>query len=249
MCMMMREGVIVETVRPFNWDGGERVPVEELDAEAVEAFVSAAEKAGTLVPEAGDTVADVMECLGLIKDGTVGLAGIMMFHPRPEKFSYSANTRIGRFPRKGEDRVTCIGEPLATRRGKVLEYVESVIDLDIFPRALVEAALTDAVVNGDPTDDMPVSIRIDDAYMWIATYRPRNGPGPLADLFRIMGTESPTQRAMERMAAECEGYAEKPEIEWFHNRFDVSLHARAVAGARSPPGPVSTRPAARRTAP
>lgn len=96
--------MLPEDLREFflasiEWDAiTNDVPIAEIDEPTVRAFLSEAQEKGRLsITDPGESIDAVLRRLGLICDGKLTNAAVLLFGTHPERYFPGATTRIGRF--------------------------------------------------------------------------------------------------------------------------------------------------------
>lgn len=168
--------------------------VEDINETTVRDFVKYGISAGRLpsIPE-NETIHSILERLGLILDGKITNAGILLFGKNPQKYFLNANIRVGAF--KGNDATTIISDKVI--EGNLFEQVtkaEEAIKFAInvkysitgktserqeiwdYPLSAIRETLLNSIVHRDYFDKTsPIQIKIFKDWLWFYN------PGELVD--------------------------------------------------------------------
>ena len=165
--------------RGWQWDMTPvpGVMVEDLENSAIQYFRDNAIKAKRLKEEyLAYTNAELLDKLGLIENGFLTIAAVMLFHAHPEKWVVGAYTKIGYFADSADIAFQDVVDgPLIYLPDKVVDliytkYLRAVISYDgihriesyPYPREAIREAALNAITNKRYEQGVPVQIRIYD---------------------------------------------------------------------------------------
>lgn len=169
----------------YGWDAipVDNVSVDDLDKESFDIFRREALRSGRMKREdLKMSNEELLDNLGLIVDGKLKRAAILLFHRNPEKWTTGAYIKIGKFG-KGADLQYQdeIHGSLMIQADRVidliyLKYLKASItyDKDVrietypFPRDGVREAVYNAVIHKFYPANIPIQIRIEDNEMLIS---------------------------------------------------------------------------------
>lgn len=168
-----------------KWDAVpiENVSVDDLDKESFDIFRKEALRTKRMTKEDLDmSNAELLENLGLIENGKLKRAAILLFHRNPEKWVSGSYIKIGKFG-KGSDlqyqdevKGSLILQADRCIDLIYLKYLKAAIsyDKDIrietypFPREAVREAVFNAILHKFYPSSIPIQIRIEDHAMYIS---------------------------------------------------------------------------------
>lgn len=167
---------------------------EDINENTIREFVKYGISTGRLpsIPES-ETIESILEKLGLVINGKITNAGILLFGKNPQKYFINANIRVGAF--KGNDATTIISDKLID--GNLFEQVakaEEAIKFAInvkysitgntserketwdYPLSAIRETLLNSIVHRDYFDNTsPIQIKIFKDWLWFYN------PGKLVD--------------------------------------------------------------------
>ncbi len=126
--------------------------------------------------------ADLLDCLGLLKEGKLTRAAVLLFHRTPQKWMFGTYTKIGKFG-SGSDlqyQDEVIGSLFMQAERVVeliyLKYLKAPITYDNmtrietypFPKDAVREAFYNALVHSRWSAGVPIQIRIEEDAMYIS---------------------------------------------------------------------------------
>ena len=208
-----------------------------LDPRAIDHFRRKVSEAG--MPDERNICAPVPELLmelGLIVNGDVTRAGILLFHPRPEDVIAGSFTELSSLLHSDVLFREVIGGPLVRRFDRIMDvlwakYLSKLItydgwtriENDPFPRESMEECIINALVHSDYSSSDPVQIRVWPERMvvldsggipdgWtekdLLSIHPSVPVNPrIADVFHLMGYSENRGSGIERMLG---GYKRYP---------------------------------------
>ena len=169
----------------FKWDAVpvDNIKIDELDKESFDIFRREAVRSGRVDKE-DLTMSNeaLLDTLGLIVNGKLKRAAVMLFYRRPERLITGSFVKIGKFG-KGADL-----QYQDEVRGSLFVIADKVIDLiylkylkaaisydkDIriekypYPREAIREAVYNALIHCNWADSTPIQIRIEDEAMYIS---------------------------------------------------------------------------------
>ncbi len=180
---MLTEFLVTKT--GYRWDSVpmDNITVDELDKESFDIFRREAIRSGRMSKEDLDMDnVELLDSLGLLSDGKLKRAAVMMFYRKPERFISGCYLKIGRFgdgaDLKYQDDVHGSLFIIADRAVDLiyLKYLtaeisynnETRIETYPFPREAVREAVFNALIHSNWVDGIPVQIRIEDEAMYIS---------------------------------------------------------------------------------
>ena len=172
--VMMRRG--------WQWDKTPvpDVKVSDLDARAIRTFKDAAKKAKRLDEYVFDYAdEELLDKLGLLDNGLLTVAAVLLFHANPEKWVVGAYTKVAHFENGAEILYQdVIAGPLIEQPDKTVEliyskYLRALISYEgirriedfSYPRAALREAVLNAVANKQYEKGAPVQIRVYDDHL------------------------------------------------------------------------------------
>ena len=159
------------------------VSVDDLDKESFDIFRREAIRSKRMTQADLDmSDAELLDNLGLLKDGKLTRAAVLLFHRMPQKWMFGTYTKIGRFGKNSDlqyqDEV--IGS-LFLQAERVIELIylkyltapvtyENMTRIETypFPKEAVREAVYNALVHSRWSSGIPVQIRIEDDAMYIS---------------------------------------------------------------------------------
>lgn len=159
------------------------VSVNDLDKESFDIFRREAIRSKRMTQADLDmSDAELLDNLGLLKDGKLTRAAVLLFHRMPQKWMFGTYTKIGRFGKNSDllyqDEV--IGS-LFLQAERVIELIylkyltapityENMTRIETypFPKEAVREAVYNALVHSRWSSGIPVQIRIEDDAMYIS---------------------------------------------------------------------------------
>ena len=180
---MLTEFLVTKT--GYRWDSVpvDNITVDELDRESFDIFRREAIRSGRMAKEDLDMEnGELLDSLGLLSDGKLKRAAVMMFYRKPERFVSGCYLKIGKFgdgaDLKYQDDVHGSLFIIADRAVELiyLKYLaaeisynnETRIETYPFPREAVREAVFNALIHSNWADGIPVQIRIEDDAMYIS---------------------------------------------------------------------------------
>lgn len=169
----------------IRWEDSviESLSVEELDKESFDIFRREAVRSKRMTKaDLNMGNAELLDSLGLLKDGKLTRAAVLLFHRTPQKWMFGTYTKIGKFG-KGSDlqyQDEVIGS-LFMQAERVVELIylkyltapvtyENMTRIETypFPKDAVREALYNALVHSRWSAGIPIQIRIEDDAMYIS---------------------------------------------------------------------------------
>ena len=154
--------------------------LEDLDEETIRKFVHMARNRLPYVNENED-VESILDKLGLLEDGRITNAALLLFGKEPQRYYIQARVRIGRF----KDPITIIddkeiGGNLFTQVEEAMKIIMSHIGVRYefegelrrkeiwdYPLDALREAIINALIHRDYTDPSSVQIKIFDDFIWM----------------------------------------------------------------------------------
>jgi ATP-dependent DNA helicase RecG len=172
--VMMRRG--------WQWDKTPvpDVKVSDLDANAIRIFKDAAKKAKRLDEEVFDyTDEELLDKLGLIDNGFLTIAAVLLFHAQPEKWVVGAYSKVAYFESDAEILYQdVVSGPLIEQPDKTVDliyskYLRALISYEgirriedfPYPRPALREAVLNAITNKHYEKGAPVQIRVYDDHL------------------------------------------------------------------------------------
>lgn len=168
----------------FKWDAVlvDGVSVEDLDKESFDIFRREAHRTRRMTEEDLKLSNEaLLNHLGLIENGKLKRAAVLLFHRNPEKWFTGVYTKIGKFTGAEIDYMDEVHGSLILQADRVidliyLKYLKAAItyDKDIrvetypFAREAVREAVFNALCHSNWADSIPVQIRIEEEQMLIS---------------------------------------------------------------------------------
>ncbi|AEC51943.1 hypothetical protein PNA2_1027 [Pyrococcus sp. NA2] len=165
----------------ITWDSlPSSATLEDLDEETIRKFVHMARNRLPYINENED-VESILDKLGLLEDGKITNAALLLFGKEPQRYYIQAKVRIGRF----KDPITIIddkeiGGNLFTQVEEVMKVIMSHIGVRYefegelrrkeiwdYPLDALREAIINALIHRDYTDPSNVQIKIFDDSIWI----------------------------------------------------------------------------------
>ena len=239
----------------YTWDDMvvDSVDIKNLDADSFELFRAYALMNGRMDERDLNIANDILlENLGLIKQGKLTRAGVLLFHKNPEKIVKGAYIKIGYFETDSnlvyQDEV----------HGSLLKQAETTLDLLYtkyfkglieykgvtrierfpYPRGALREALFNAIVHKNYAPQIPIQISVYEDKMYIANdsvfpmgwtvetllekHRSKPYNPNIANGFFRAGLVETWGRGIEKICAECQSYGTKIP-EWTLFPEDVSV--------------------------
>lgn len=154
--------------------------LEDLDEETIRKFVRMAKNRLPYINENED-VESILDKLGLLEDGRITNASLLLFGKEPQRYYIQASVRIGRF----KDPITIIDDKEVV--GNLFTQVEEAMRIIMghigvryefegelrrkeiwdYPLDALREAIINALIHRDYTDPSNVQIRIFDDSIWI----------------------------------------------------------------------------------
>ena len=169
----------------IRWEDNiiEGVSVEDLDKESFDIFRREAIRSKRMTKADLDmSNAELLDSLGLLKDGRLTRAAVLLFHRMPQKWMFGTYTKIGKFG-KGSDlqyQDEIIGS-LFMQAERAIELIylkyltapityENMTRVETYPvpKDAVREALYNALVHSRWSAGIPIQIRIEDDAMYIS---------------------------------------------------------------------------------
>ena len=249
-----------------KWDAVpvDNVSVDELDSESFEIFRKEALKSGRMT-EADLTMNndELLDSLGLITNGKLKRAAVLLFHRHPEKWITGSYIKIGKFG-KGSDL-----QYQDELKGSLILQADRVIDLiylkylkatisydhDIrietypFAREAVREAVYNAIIHKFYSASVPIQIRIEEDAMYISndcvfptgwtkeTLMERHRSMPynpdIANTFFRAGYVETWGRGIQKICEACHALGASDPEYTIHPQ-DIMIKFAAVSGHTSP---------------
>ena len=252
----------------LKWDGltTNSFGIDDLDRESFDIFRREALKSGRIAEEdMSMSNAQLLDHLGLISEGKLKNAAVLLFHRNPEKLVMGCCVKIGRFTNDSE---LLYHDVL---NGSLFMIAERVIDLlyqkyltasvsyekDIrverypYPRPADREAALNAIVHCNWRDNVPIQIRVDDNSLSISnscilplgwtveslTRRHRSRPfNPcLANAFFCAGFIESWGLGIARLYQQCSRYGTPPPHYELQGEDITIVFSPAVGNSKSEP--------------
>lgn len=169
----------------FKWDAipVDNIGIDDLDKESFDIFRREAMRSGRMSKEDLDmSDAELLDSLGLIVDGKLKRAAVMLFYRKPERFVTGSYVKIGKFGEGADlqyqDEIHGSLFIIADRVIELiyLKYLKAAITYDKeirietypFPRDGIREAVFNALMHCNWADCVPIQIRIEDDAMYIS---------------------------------------------------------------------------------
>lgn len=169
----------------FKWDATpvDNIGIDDLDKESFDIFRREAVRNGRMAKEDLDmSNAELLDNLGLIVDGKLKRAAVMLFYRKPERFVTGSYVKIGKFGEGADlqyqDEIHGSLFIIADRVIELiyLKYLKAAITYDKetrietypFPRDGIREAVFNALMHCNWADCVPIQIRIEDDAMYIS---------------------------------------------------------------------------------
>lgn len=169
----------------FKWDAipVDNIGIDDLDKESFDIFRREAMRSGRMSKEDLDmSNAELLDSLGLIVDGKLKRAAVMLFYRKPERFVTGSYVKIGKFGEGADlqyqDEIHGSLFIIADRVIELiyLKYLKAAITYDKeirietypFPRDGIREAVFNALMHCNWADCVPIQIRIEDDAMYIS---------------------------------------------------------------------------------
>lgn len=169
----------------FKWDAVpvNDIKVDDLDKESFDIFRKEAIRSGRMSKEDLDiTNLELLDNLGLISDGKLKRAAVMLFYRKPEKLITGSFVKMGKFGNGADlqyqDELHGSLILIADRVVELifLKYLKAAITYDKevrietypFPREGVREAVFNSLIHCNWADSIPIQIRIEDDAMYIS---------------------------------------------------------------------------------
>lgn len=169
----------------FYWDAFPvpDVTMNDLDSESFKIFRKGAVRSGRMTEEsAKSSREDLLRGLGLIQDGRLTRAAVLLFHPNPEQWFPGAYAKIAYFPNDAD--IAYMDEvhgSLFIQAERIVEllylkYMKSAISYEginrvetpPFPRPAVREAVLNALVHSCYASGIPMQIRVYEDKLYIS---------------------------------------------------------------------------------
>ncbi|GAB6101008.1 hypothetical protein JCM16138_02310 [Thermococcus atlanticus] len=164
-----------------TWDSlPSSAALEDLDEETIRKFVRVARNRLPYINENED-VESILDKLGLLEDGKITNAALLLFGKEPQRYYIHPRVRIGRF----KDQITIIddkeiGGNLFTQVEEAMKTIMSHIGVRYefegelrrkeiwdYPLDALREAIINALIHRDYTDPSSIQIKIFDDFIWI----------------------------------------------------------------------------------
>lgn len=178
-----------------TWDSlPSSATLKDLDEETIRKFVHMARNRLPYINE-NENIESILDKLGLLEDGKITNAALLLFGKEPQKYYIQARVRIGRF----KDPITIIddkeiGGNLFTQVEEAMKIIMSHIGVRYefegglrrkeiwdYPLEGLREAIINALIHRDYTDPSNVQIKIFDDFIWIWN------PGKLPEGIKVEG--------------------------------------------------------------
>ncbi len=169
----------------FYWDAAPvaGVSAEDLDPASFAAFRKGAVQSGRMTEEsASESNTELLKGLGLIQNGSLTRAAVLLFHSAPERWFTGACTKIAFFPNDAD--IAYMDEihgSLFTQAERIidilyLKYLKGAVSYSginrvetyPFPRAAVREAILNALVHTCYASGIPMQIRVYEDKLYIS---------------------------------------------------------------------------------
>lgn len=169
----------------YKWDAGEvdNFTIDDLDNDSFDIFEREALRSGRMTKEdIEQSRYDLLEKLGLLVNGKLKRAAVLLFHKDPTKLITGCYIKIGKFGH-GSDLLYQdeLHGSLLSIADKIIEliylkYLKAKISYDKeirietypFPRDAVREAVYNALIHNNFADSIPIQLRIEDEAMYIS---------------------------------------------------------------------------------
>lgn len=229
----------------YKWDSAvvENVSIEELDAESFEIFRKEALRSGRI--SESDTRmpnAELLSQLGMLSDGKLKRAAVLLFHRHPERYLTGCYIKIGKFgigaDLQYQDEIRGSFLLMADRVVDIiyLKYLTALISYDNevrietypYPREAIREIVFNALIHSNWADHTPIQIRIEEDAMYISnscilplgwsaqTLLERHQSKPynpdIANVFFRAGYVESWGRGIQKVCEACEKHGNPPPI-------------------------------------
>ena len=250
----------------FKWDAipVDDIEVEDLDKESFDIFRREAIRSGRMSKEDLEmSNAELLDSLGLITDGKLKRAAVMLFYRRPERLITGSYVKIGKFGEGADlqyqDELHGSLILIADRVVELiyLKYLKATISYEKeirietypFPRDGVREAVFNALIHCNWADSIPIQIRIEDDAMYISnccilpsdwtteTLMERHKSRPynpdIANTFFRAGYVETWGRGIQKICEACQKHG-IPEPEYSVLGGDITVKFTALQNLKTP---------------
>lgn len=253
----------------FKWDAVpvENIKVEDLDKESFDIFRREAIRSGRMSKEDLDMGnEELLDSLGLLVDGKLKRAAVMLFYRKTETLITGSFVKIGKFGKGADlqyqDEIHGSLFIIADRIIELiyLKYLKATISYDKetrietypFPRDGIREAVYNALIHCNWADSVPIQIRIEDDAMYITnscilpsdwtveTLMQRHKSKPynpdIANAFFRAGYVETWGRGIQKICESCEQQS-MPYPEYEVIGGDITVKFTALKPSKSPKHP------------
>ena len=250
----------------FKWDAipVDDIKVEDLDQESFDIFRREAIRSGRMSKEDLEmSNAELLDSLGLITNGKLKRAAVMLFYRRPERLITGSYVKIGKFGEGADlqyqDELHGSLILIADRVVELiyLKYLKAAISYEKeirietypFPRDGIREAVFNALIHCNWADSIPIQIRIEDCAMYISnccilpsnwtteTLMERHKSRPynpdIANTFFRAGYVETWGRGIQKICEACQKHG-IPEPEYSVLGGDITVKFKALQSSKAP---------------
>lgn len=250
----------------FKWDAipVDDIKVEELDKESFDIFRREAIRSGRMSKEDLEmSDAELLDSLGLISNGKLKRAAVMLFYRKPERLITGSYVKIGKFGEGADlqyqDELHGSLILIADRVVELiyLKYLKAAISYEKeirietypFPRDGIREAVFNALIHCNWADSIPIQIRIEDDAMYISnccilpsdwtteTLMERHKSRPynpdIANTFFRAGYVETWGRGIQKICEACQKHG-IPEPEYSVLGGDITVKFTALQSSKAP---------------